>query len=181
MPWFRTLLLGIAMLLLGACGGAPASVPSPSPSPTAIPSPIVTAALGSGYAPWQLNLDFSGDLTAHVTGTAAPDNLIPDECTGDSSARTGKWASTMAVNIGPQRYALVVIVTDYKGAAAFTTNLSVEVHSADQAKVWQNAPDDPVSFTVGADQKSGLLDVTLSNAAVTANKLMISGHWSCQP
>jgi hypothetical protein len=169
------------MLVASACGGAPASVPSPSPSPTQVPTAIPTAALGSGYAPWPLNLDFSGDLTAHVTGTAPPDDLIRDECTGTGSASLGNWASTMALNIGQQRYALVVLAGGYRGAATFTSNVNVEVHSPDKAKVWQNSASDPVSFTVGSDEQSGLLEATLSNAATPANKLRISGHWSCQP
>jgi hypothetical protein len=180
MPRSRSLLLGIAILLVCACGGAGSSTPSPSPSPTHVPAPTATAALGSGYAPWTLNLDFSGDLTAHVTGTAAPDDLIRDECTGAGSASLGKWASTMAVTIGDQRYALVVLVSDYKGAGVFTSNVSVEVNSPDKTKVWQNGPGDPVSFTVGTEQQSGLLDATLTNAATTSRKLHISGHWSCQ-
>jgi len=181
MPRSRSLLLGIAMLVACACGGGSASVASPSPSPTKVPTPVATASLGAGYAPWALNLDFSGDLTGHVTGTAAPDDQIRDECTGNGSASLGSWASTMAVSIGGQRYALVVLAQGYKGAAVFTTNLNVEVHSQDQSKVWQNSSSDPVSFTVGADEKSGLIDATLSNAATPSTKLHISGHWSCQP
>ena len=184
MPRFRTLILGIAMLLASACGGGTASKPppSPSPSPTRVPTPIATPVLGAGYAPWSLNLDFSGDLTAHVTGTAAPDDLIKDECTGKDSARlTGQWASTMALNIGPQRYALVVIVDPYKGAGQFTSNLKVEVNSADKAKVWHNGPGDPVSLTVASDEQSGLIDATITNAATGSTKLRIAGRWSCQP
>lgn len=181
MPRSRSLLLGIAMLLASACGGASASVPSPSPTRTPVPTPIATASLGGGYAPWPLNLDFSGDLTAHVTGTAPPDGQIRDECTGNSSASGGSWASTMAVDIGRQRFALVVLVKGYKGAGVFTSGVNVEVHSADQAKVWQNGPDDAVAFTVGPDEQSGLLDATISNAATPSSKLRISGHWSCQP
>jgi len=183
MPRSRTLLLGIAMLLACACGGAQAKAPSPSPSssPTRVPTPIATPVLGAGYAPWALNLDFSGDLTGHVTGTAAPDDLIKDECTGSGSATLGRWALTMAVNVGQQRYALVVVADGYKGAGLMTSRVSVEVNSPDQAKVWQNGPSDQVSFTVTSDERSGLLDVTLTNATTGSSKLRVSGHWSCQP
>ena len=181
MPRSRILFLGIAMLLVCACRGAPASVPSPSPSPTRTPAPIATAALGSGSAPWSLSLDVTGDLTAHVTETALPDNLISDECTGSGSARRNSWASTMALNIGNQRYALVVLTSAYIGPAVFTTNVSVEVHSADKAMVWQNGSADPVSFTVGTDEQSGLIDATLTKATTGSSKLRVSGSWSCQP
>lgn len=186
MPRFRTLFLGIALLLACSCGGSPASAAKPSPSPkpvhTPLPTPTATPNLGTGYAPWALNLDFSGDLNAHVTGTAAPDGIIRDECTANNSARLGAWASTMALEIGGQRYALVVLAKNYKGAAVFTnSNVSVEVNNPDSSKVWQNGPDDSITFTVGADEKSGLLDATLSNTAVPTNKVHLSGHWSCQP
>ena len=181
MPRSRSLLLGIAMLLASACGGGGPSAASPSPSPTPVPTAIPTTALGAGYAPWALNLDFSGDLAGHVTGTAAPDDLIRDECTGKGTASLGRWASTMAVNVGQQRYALVVLVDGYKGAAVFTSNLKVEVHSPDKAKVWQNSPSDPVSFTVGSDEQSGLLDATVTNAATGSSKVRIAGHWTCHP
>jgi hypothetical protein len=87
----------------------------------------------------------------------------------------------MAINIGPGRFALVVLVDGYKGAGQFTTNASVEVNNPDKTQVWQNRADDVVSFTVGADERSGLITANLSNAATPAKKLGISGHWSCQP
>ena len=185
MPRSRSLFLGIALLLACACGGSPGSTakasPSPKPVHTPLPTPVATPSLGNGYAPWALNLDFSGDLNAHVTGTAAPDGTIRDECTANNSARLGAWASTMALDIGGQRYALVVLAKNYKGAAVFTSNVSVEVNNPDSSQVWQNGSDDSVTFTVGPDEKSGLLETTLSNTAVPANKVRISGHWSCQP
>jgi hypothetical protein len=181
MPRSRSLLLGIAMLLACSCGGAPASVPSPSPSPTRVPIPVATPVLGAGYAPWLLNLDFSGDLTAHVTGTAPSDDLVHNECTGNGSTRQGSWASTMALNIGQQRYGLIVLVDGYKGAGAFSGNVRVEVYSADKTKAWQNGPADPVSFTVGSDEQSGLLDATLTSAATGSSKVRVSGHWTCHP
>jgi hypothetical protein len=38
-----------------------------------------------------------------------------------------------------------------------------------------------VTFTVGANQESGLLEAELSNVADTSRKLTIAGHWSCSP
>lgn len=181
MPRTRSLLPGIALLLACACGGAPASAAKPSPTPTRIPLPVASASLGSGYAPWALNLDFSGEFTAHVTGTAPPDDVIRDECTGSGSARGDSWASTMALTIGKSRYALVVLTKGYKGPGVFTSNVNVEVHSADLAHVWQNGLGDAASFTVSADEKSGLLDAILTNTSTPASKLRVTGRWSCQP
>ena len=181
MPRSRSLLLGIALLIASACGGAPASGAKPSPSPAKTPLPIASASLGSGYAPWALSLDFSGEFTAHVIGTAPPDEVIRDECTGSGSARLDSWASTMALNIDTARYALVVLTKIYKGPGVFTSDVNVEVHSADLAHVWHNGPGDPVSFTVNSDEQSGLLDATLANTATPVSKLRVTGRWSCRP
>jgi hypothetical protein len=87
----------------------------------------------------------------------------------------------MAFNISQQRYGLIVLVEGYRGAGTFTGNVKVEVYSADKSRVWQNGPGDPVSFTVGSDEESGLLEATLTNAATGSSKVRISGHWSCHP
>ena len=116
-----------------------------------------------------------------MTATAAPDDFIRDECTGSGSASLGKWASTMAVTISGQRYALVILVDNYKGPGTFTTNLNVEVHSPDKAKVWQTRADDHISLAVGATEEAGMLDAALSNAATPTSKLKIIGGWSCHP
>ena len=142
---------------------------------------VATPAAGTGNAPWALNLDFSGDLAAHVTGTAQSDDTLHNECTGTDSGRLGSWASTMAFTAGQRRYALVVLVTGYRGAATFTSGLKVEVSSQDQVQVWQNGPGDQASFTVGVGETSGLISATLSNAAAVGHKLVITGHWSCLP
>ena len=179
MPRSRSLLQGIAILFCCACAAPMASAPAPSPTP--LPSPVATVAIGTGNAPWALNLDFSGDLTAHVAGTAIADQAIHNECTGPNSARLGAWASTMAVTIGSERYSLVVLTDTYRGAATFTDGVKVVVTSSEQARVWQNGPGDPVSFTVGPGETAGLLDAQLSRTSAVGSKLKISGHWSCQP
>lgn len=181
MPRPRSLLQGIAILLCCACSGTAASAPAPSPSPSHLPSPVATVSIGTGNAPWALNLDFSGDLNAHVAGTAIADQAIHNECTGPNSARLGAWASTMAITIGSDRYSLVILTTTYRGAATFTDGVKVVVTSVDQSRVWQNGPGDSVSFTVGTSETAGLLEAQLSRTSAPASKLKISGHWSCQP
>ena len=189
MPRFRpsfpgiaaVLALSLTLVLAGACGPSAARRPQPSPSPTATPTVLPTTSIGAGNAPWALNLDLGGDLSAHVTGTAPSDDTLHNECTGIESGASGSWASTMVLTVNQQRYALVVLVPGYKGAGTFTSGVQVELSTEDQSKVWQNGSGDSVSFTVGPDETSGLLDAVLSNAKVTANKVDISGHWSCQP
>jgi len=185
MPWSRLLLPGIALLLTAACVGGPTSTPaaaaSPATSPAALPTAVATDEPGGANAPWALNLDLSGSLSGHVGGTAPSDDAIHNDCTGTDSARLGSWGSTMAFTVGQQRYALFLLVKDYKGSAVFSDGVNVEVASEDQSQIWQNESGDPVTFTVGADQQSGLLEAELSNVADTTKKLDVAGHWSCHP
>jgi hypothetical protein len=184
MPWFRPLLPGIAILLTAACAAGNAAAPAGASSPTAAAPAtpaIASEAPGTGNAPWALNLDLGGDLTGHVGGTAPSDDSTHNDCTGADSARLGSWGSTMAFTVGGVRYALFMLVKDYRGAGVFTSGTSIEVASEDQAKIWQNESGDPVTFTVGANQESGLLEAELSNVADTSRKLTIAGHWSCSP
>jgi hypothetical protein len=181
MPPSRFLLLGIALLLCAACAGGPASAPASASTATPTPIAFPTSAPGGTNAPWALDLDLTGDLAAHVTGTAPSDETIHNDCTGTDSTSLGSWASTMAFTSGPARYALYILVKDYRGASTFSSGVSVEVSSEDQQHVWQNESGDAVTLTVGAGQVSGLLQAVLSNVADTTKKLTISGHWSCHP
>lgn len=184
MPWPRYLLPGIALLLTAACAAGPASPlaaasPTATPTPTSMPTPIATESPGESNAPWALDLDLSGDLTAHLTGTAPSDTAVQNDCTGADSIRLGSWASTMAFTSGTTRYALYLLIKDYKGASVFNSGVNIEVASEDQSQVWQNEPSDPVTLTVGSAQDSGLLEAELSNVADPSRKLTIAGHWSC--
>lgn len=177
MPRSSTLLLGI-VLFLGACASAPDALPATSPTPLPTSTPVVASGLAN--APWPLDLALTGDLAANVTGTAPGDPSMANECTGKNSARAGSWASTMALNVGGERFALVILAGSYKGAATFTNAVSVEVHSADLTRVWQNRSGDAVSFTVAPNEESGRLQATLSSASAPAQKLKLIGRWSCQ-
>jgi hypothetical protein len=177
MPRSSTLLLGI-VLFLGACAGAPDALPATSPSPLPTSTPVVASGLAN--APWPLDLALTGDLTANLAGTVPGDPSVANECTGKNSARAGNWASTMALNVGGERFALVILAGSYKGAATFSKGVSIEVHSGDLARVWQNRSGDAVSFTVAPDEESGRLQAMLSNASAPAQKLKLSGRWSCQ-
>jgi hypothetical protein len=183
MPRPRFLLPGIALLLTAACATGPASGAASGPAPSSTPTPLAvpTDVAGGTNAPWALDLDLGGDLTAHVTGTAPSDAAVHNDCTGVDSPRLGSWASTMAFTVGQTRYALYMLVKDYRGAAAFSSGATVEVSSEDQGQAWQNESGDAVTLTVGAQQQSGQLQAVLSNVADTSKKLTIAGHWSCQP
>ena len=143
------------------------------------PTPAAAQATHSN-APWAEDLIFSGELTGNVAGTAPADTVKRSECTGKESRHTGSWASTFLLDISGQRVALVILVPGYAGAGAQTKAVTVEVHTDDLSRVWENQPGDIVSFLVGADEESGRLDVVLSNVSALDAKLRIVGRWTCR-
>src|SRR5436305_6949920 len=117
MPRCPSLFPGIAvcgLVALAACASPSAAGSAASPSPSAAPSPaaVVTPFPTSGNAPWSLNLDLTGDLATHLSGTAPSDDTVHNDCTGPDSSRLGSWGSTMAFIVGQQRYALFLLVKD---------------------------------------------------------------------
>ena len=125
-------------------------------------------------------LRLSSDEIAAAAKTAPADTVKRSECTGKESRHTGSWASTFLLDVSGQRIALVILVPGYTGAGAQTKAVTVEVHTDDLSRVWENQPGDIVSFLVGADEESGRLDVVLSNVSALDAKLRIVGRWTCR-
>jgi hypothetical protein len=185
MPRFPHVLWGIVMLTC-ACANPAAQLAQrlpgvePPARAAATPTPSSVPVLGSSNAPWPLELQLSGELSGAVSATAPAGGTLRNECTGKNSSRGGRWASTMLMDVGPERVGEVILVEGYKGAGTFAGAISVEVHTLDVARVWHNRPEDPVSFTVYPDEESGRVDATLSNAAAPTQKLQLKGRWSCR-
>lgn len=185
MPRFPHVLWGIVMLTCACANPATRlaqQMPFVEPPAAAPPTAAPTSApmLGASNAPWALDMEFSGELTGPVSGTAPPEGILRNECTGKNSARAGKWASTMLVTVGSERVGQVILVDGYKGAGSFAAGVSMEVHTLDVARVWHNRPEDRVVFTVFPDEESGRLEATLSNAQAPSQKLLVNGRWSCR-
>jgi len=102
------------------------------------------------------------------------------ECTGRNSLSGGSWASTLYGAVGNDVYGLVVLANPYRGPGVYRDGqVSVQVHSLDNSKVWQSVAADPVLFTVATDQESGSLEAGLNNLTTTKTTLKISGAWTC--
>ena len=192
MPRFPHVLWGIVLLTCACANPAPQMVqqlpriqqalPHIELPPVATPAAVPSAApiLGSGNAPWAVELEFSGELAGQVTGTAPSEGSLHNECTGKNSARAGRWASTMLMAVGQERVGQVILVDGYRGAGTFESGVSIEVHTLDVARVWHNRPEDPVRFAVNPDEESGRLEATLSNTGAPSQKLRVKGRWTCR-
>ena len=179
MPRSRLRFLGITPVLLLACSppASQQSAASAIPSPT--PSASIAVAIASPAAGWTESLTFSGDVTGTATTSAPDDGSLQNECTGPSSRRSGTWASTLVLNIGGTRYALVMLVQGYTQPATLTNGVTLELHNADMSRVYITQSGDAASFTVSADESSGRLDATLSAAADPKKKIHVTGYWTC--
>ncbi|GAC1655614.1 MAG: hypothetical protein NVS9B1_09140 [Candidatus Dormibacteraceae bacterium] len=181
MPSLPPRLRGIVLLLVAATVACASPVPSLPPADPIAAAPVASPMIagGSANAPWTLDLTFAGDLAGHVTGTDLSGLRDRNECTGPQSARSGSWASTMLMAVGQERVSMVVLVPGYKGAGSFASGVTVELHSRDLARVWQTRAGDPAAFTVAPAETSGTVDAVLSNAAVAAQKVHVTGRWTC--
>lgn len=168
--------MAAALALVGCAQTADLTAPPPAPSTSA----AVVAPTPSGVA-WAEDLAFSGELSGHMTGIVPNQPGQRSECTGPSSKTAGNWASTFFGQVANGVYGVVVTADPYRGPGSYTTGLAkIEVHSADQSKVWQTQAGDTVTFTVANDEQSGTLNAVLTNLADGKTKLTIAGHWSCR-
>ena len=125
-----------------------------SPTVRVSPSPPPAAAT------WTQDLSFSGEISGHMT------SIVPN--TADlQTARTGATPRPTQNYGGPGLY---------KDQA-----IEIQVHDADNAKVWLSMTGDAVAFTLDRTQQSGTVDATLTNADTgKAGSIHLTGNWNCK-
>ena len=160
----------VALLVLAACNGSSANT-APSPSPL--------VAQGS----WAQNLDFSGELSGHMS-TIVPD--IGDQksqCTGSRSHNGDTWADLFygTVDSGGQIWGVVFNIDNFRGPGTYlNSSVTIEVHSLDATQVWQSRGSDKVTFILDRAQQSGTIDALLTNATTGKDGLHVTGSWNCR-
>ena len=170
---------GMVLFLLAACGGAAGSpAPTLTPAVTPSPSPVQSAAVSHN---WVENLGFGGDVSGTMKSVVASQPGQVSECTGRNSLSGGSWASSIFGNVGSEVYGLVIVANPYRGPGTYRDRqVSVQVHSLDNLRVWQSVAADPVTFVVAADQESGTLEASLDNLTTGKTSLKITGAWTCR-
>src|SRR5919197_2197350 len=166
----RRAAIGLA-LLVAACGASPAPTSSSSPAPSASPRPAISASSGLG---WVEDLTFGGDLSGTMTVVAPNEAGLQSECSGKNSRSAGNWASTIYGQLGNQKLGVAFLSSQYRGPATYSETVAyVQVFNQDHSKVWQSVDSDPVALTVNADEESGIVEATMTNAANGQSKLKI--------
>lgn len=175
MPRRRLRFAGIAAALLVTGCTAMQEAQAPLETPTAEPTVASGAALN-----WAQNLTFSGELTGQVTTIVASGPGQRSECSGRTSASAGRWDSAIYGQLPATGViGLIVTVSPYRGPGRYTSGVSVQVHTADNQRVWAVAQSDAVSYTVAPDEASGSIDASLTNQVNTTGRLRVAGTWSC--
>lgn len=190
MPGSRTrLVAGMAALACALALQACSSLPSPPAAATSDPpfapsspsSPVATGAPVGGV-PWSEALDFSGDLSGHMSTVVPNDATRRSECTGKHSKVSGSWASTLYGVAGAGSiYGVIFAASGYRGPGVYREGATtVQVHAIDGSRDWQSRAGDAVTLTVANDEESGTVDAVLTNLADGKSKLHLTGSWSCR-
>jgi hypothetical protein len=162
----------VALIVLAtACGQTTVNtVPSPSP----------VIAQGN----WTQGLTLTGDMTGQMTGIV-PDTIDQQsQCTGSKTRVAEPWSDTFfgTVDASGQVWGIVFDIRNFSGPGTYLSgSISVQLHSADNSKVWQNSSGDKVTFTIERNQQSGTIDASMTNAATgKVASQHITGRWNCR-
>ena len=160
----------VALIVFTACG-------QNNSTSVASPSPVI--AQGN----WTQNLAFTGPITGLMTGIAADTGDQVSACTGSKTRNGEQWADTFYATVGanPQVWEIGFVVNNFRGPGTYhTTDATLVVRSLDRKKVWLNISRDRVTFTLSANQQSGTVDASLTDANTGKPGLKVTGQWNCQ-
>jgi len=94
----------------------------------------------------------------------------------------GFWAVLAAYEVGKSEAELMGEAERVFSAAGTyrTTDATIAVRSLDKKKEWLNISRDKITFTLSANQQSGTLDASLTDAGTGKPGLKVTGQWNCQ-
>jgi hypothetical protein len=165
--------VGIVALIVLALACGPAAVKTvPSPSPV-IPQ-----------GTWMQSLTFTGEVPGQMTGIIPGTGDLASSCTGSKTHVGERWADTTygTVDAGGQVWGVVFLIENFSGPGTYTDKaVIVEMHSADNSKVWSRGAGDKITFTIERNQQTGTIDAGLTSAATgKAGAEHITGRWNCR-
>ncbi|GAC1473282.1 MAG: hypothetical protein PVSMB3_08030 [Candidatus Dormibacteraceae bacterium] len=165
--------VGIVALVVLAIACTPNTVKTvPSPSPV-IPE-----------GTWSQSLTFTGELPGQMTGIIPGAGDLMSTCTGSKTHVGEKWADTIygGIDAAGQIWGVVIVIDNFSGPGTYQDKaVKVEMHSVDNARVWQSGPGDKVTFTLERNQQTGTIDATMTSAATgKVGAERITGRWNCR-
>ncbi len=160
----------VALIVLAACNGT-------SAKPASSPTPIVA------QGTWTESLDFSGDISGHMSAIVPDIGDQKSQCTGARTHNGETWADLFygTVDSAGEVWGVVFIIDNFRGPGTYqSSSVTIEVHSTDTNKVWQSRGADKVIFVLDRSQQSGTIDAMLTNAETAKAGLHLTGRWSCR-
>ncbi|TAN33949.1 hypothetical protein EPN29_04765 [bacterium] len=161
----------VPLLVLAACAQTAVKT-------VASPSPVIPE------GNWTESLTFSGEVAGQMTGIVPNTDVQQSECTGSRTHNGETWSDSFygTVDASGQNWGLVFLIGNFRGQGTYVDgDVAVQVHSADNTKVWQNLGGDKVTFTVDRGQQSGTIEASLTDAGTgKAGVEKVTGRWNCR-
>jgi hypothetical protein len=146
--------------------------------PVASPSPVILE------GNWAQNLTFAGEVAGQLTGILPGTGDLKSECTGSKTHVGERWSDTIygSIDASGQVGGVVILIENFSGPGTYAEKaIVVEMHSADNSKVWRSGVGDKITFTIERNQQTGTIDATMTSA--TTGKVAaehITGTWNCR-
>jgi hypothetical protein len=161
----------VALFVLAACDQTSVkTVPSPSP----------VIAQGN----WSQALTFSGEVPGQMTGIVPDTATQQSICTGSRTHNGETWSTKFfgTVDSSGQQWQVIFLIDNFRGPGTYAnTDVTIQMQTPDNAKIWRSRDADKVTFIVDRSQQSGSVDANLTNA--TSGKTgaeQITGRWNCK-
>ncbi|HLZ25882.1 MAG TPA: hypothetical protein VKV73_01015 [Chloroflexota bacterium] len=135
-------------------------------------------------ATWTQDLDFSGEVTGHMSSIVPDTATITNACTGAKPRIGQTWADEFygTIDSSGDVWGVDFVINNYGGPGVYKDNaIDIQVHNSDNTKVWLRLDGDTATFTLDRTQESGTVDALLTNAGSgKAGALHLTGRWNCK-
>jgi hypothetical protein len=163
----------VALCVLAAACGESSAAPAASPSAPAV------------AATWTQDLSLAGEVSGHMSGIVADVGDQTSACTGLKPRPGQTWSDKFygTIDASGAVWGLDFVIQNYGGPGTYDTRaVAVQLHNADNSKVWQNTgASDKVVFVLDRSGQSGTIDAQLTNAdSGKAGAVHLTGAWNCK-
>src|SRR5438034_1009136 len=122
---------------------------------------------------------------APMTAIVADVGTQTSACTGAKPRPGETWSNKFygTIDASAAVWGIDFVIQNYGGPGTYDTRaIAVQLHSTDQAQVWQNtSASDKVVFTLDRSGQTGTIDALLTNAdSGKASAEHLTGAWNCK-
>ena len=145
----------------------------------------VTPSVPAVQATWNQDLSLTGEVSGHMSGIVADVGTQNSACTGLKPRPGQTWSDKFygTIDTSGTVWGIDFVIQNFGGPGTYSSAaVAVQVHNADNSKVWQNTSSaDKVVFTLDRSGQSGTIDALLTNAdSGKAGAVHLTGGWNCK-